>query len=98
VGLQGQSYQVHGLSSTVYCLISSPSLQVNAECVFLSSGRCPLVDGHSAADCWSHPGSYVGAIGLMQRSADGQQLERLKVVAGPAARGFDTGWSWTAAW
>jgi len=62
VGLLGQKYQVHGMDGAVYNLISDIHLQVNSRFVFLSSGRCPIIDGLPAANCYSHPGSYLGSI------------------------------------
>jgi len=82
-GLRGQNYQVHGVAGEVYNLISSSDLQVNSKFVFLSSGECPVVNGVKAKGCFSHPGSYLGEIGLMTKAG-----ERVKLVAGPASQGF----------
>jgi hypothetical protein len=88
VGLLGQSFQVHGLDGEVYALVSSSNTQINAEFVFLTQGRCPLWDdGRAASQCWSHPGSYLAAVGVQQVRADGT-IVRLAVHAGPAVQGF----------
>jgi hypothetical protein len=86
VGLQGQSYQVHGVHGTVYNLITAADLQVNAEFVFLQSGRCPIIDGVAARDCWSHPGSYLGAIGIQQKTSTG--VDSVRLQSGNAEEGF----------
>ena len=86
-GFLGQRYQVHGVDGYVYNLISAASLQLNARFTFLQSGRCPTVSGVVASDsCWSHPGSYLGELGL-QLLVDGQ-LHRLLLVSGGAEQGF----------
>ena len=75
VGLLGQSYQVHGIDGEIYNLISDRLLQVNARFTFLSSGGCDrdAVTGEPLYICFSHPGSYVTAIGL--RTAAGDTVE-----------------------
>ena len=86
VGLRGQSFQVHGIDGAVYALVSSPSTQVNARFVFLSSGRCPsatLID----TQCWSHAGSYLGAVSVQERVA-GHGVQRLLVESGAHDVGF----------
>ena len=85
-GLLGQVYQVHGVAGAVYNLISERQCQVNARFVFLSSGRCPSVQGTAVTNCWSHPGSYLGSLSF-QQVVDGQ-LHTAVVVAGSADRGF----------
>ena len=82
-GLLGQSYQVHGIDGAHYNLITSDTTQVNARFVYLQSGVCPPV---SATNCWSHPGSYLGAVGVMEL-VDGV-AQQLAVQAGSAAQGF----------
>ena len=83
MGLRGQSFQVHGMDGEVYSLVRDDAgVRVNARFVFLSAGRCPPLAAISTA-CWSHPGSYLGEVGV--RSAGGA---RLSVVSGPAAAGF----------
>ena len=90
VGLRGQAYQVHGMDGAVYSLIvdrdttsqtGSGLLLVNARFRFLSSGRCPLIP--SPTNCWSHPGSYLGELGVLSGTGD-----RLHVASGPWHAGF----------
>ena len=87
VGFRGQSYQVHGVDGYVYNLLSSPTLQLNARFVFLGSGRCPVVAGVAQDNCWSHPGSYLGEVGLMLKDAGGK-VHRVLVQSGGYKRGF----------
>ena len=93
VGLRGQSFQVHGIDGAVYALLSSPSTQLNARFTFLDSGVCPpsfIIH----TQCWSHPGSYLGAVSVQERvvgveSVDGVAgVQQLLVEAGPSALGF----------
>jgi hypothetical protein len=51
MGLRGQSFQVHGIDGAVYNLVTSTSSQVNSRFVFLSKGRCPMVEGVESANC-----------------------------------------------
>ena len=88
VGLRGQSFQVHGIDGAVYALISEEHTAVNARFVFLSSGECPIVDGHPLSSCWSHPGSYMGAVSIQVRSAEDAKLHTAVMHAGVAKRGF----------
>ena len=84
VGLRGQSYQVHGLDSTTYNLISDAMVTVNALFTFLSHGDCPTDSaGRALFVCWSHAGSYLSAVSV--RLADGHTLV---VRAGGARQGF----------
>ena len=87
-GLLGQVYQVHGLDGVVYNLISEELCQVNAQFVFLSSGRCPVVGGVLASNCWSHPGSYLGSLSFQQVVESGE-LHKAVVLAGSAELGFE---------
>ena len=85
-GFLGQSYQVHGMDGAVYSVISAPALQLNARFIFLSAGVCPVYSsGAVPSNCWSHPGSYFGAIGI--RTASGA---RLLIVPGSARVGFES--------
>jgi hypothetical protein len=59
-GLQGQSYQFHGMADEVFSLVSSPELQMNSLFKFISSGSCT----YNNTVCWSHPGTYLGQIGI----------------------------------
>jgi len=86
VGLLGQVYQVHGIDGLVYNIISSAHTQVNARFVFLSSGRCPIIDSMAADNCWSHPGSYIGELSFQQR-VDGRVHSGI-VRSGAASSGF----------
>lgn len=86
VGLRGQSYQVHGIDGGVYNLVSSADSQVNARFVFLDHGKCPIFDGIPASNCWAHPGSYLGTIGIQQRVDD--HINQLEIVSGSAKQGF----------
>ena len=54
---------------------------VNARFRFLTSGRCPAIS--EPTNCWSHPGSYLGEVGVV--SAAGS---RLHVVSGDWSVGF----------
>lgn len=83
VGLRGQSYQVHGIDGAVYNIISEASLQVNSRFVFLTAGACPA---QQSANCWSHPGSYLGELSY-QVVVDGK-LHAALLQAGPAKKGF----------
>ncbi len=85
-GLRGQSYQVHGIDKMHYSLLSDAEVQLNSQFVFLTGPRpCPTIPGthKRAIACWTHPGSYLGSIGLMTSYGD-----MVKVVSGPAAHGF----------
>jgi hypothetical protein len=86
VGLRGQSYQVHGIDGAVYNIITEQSTQVNARFVFLTEGQCPIINGIPDNNCWSHPGSYLGEIGI-QQIVDGKVHAAL-ITAGNAKQGF----------
>ena len=82
---QGQRYQIHGIDGAVYALLSQPTLHMNARFVFLGSGVCPVVSGITVTtNCWSHPGSYFGALSF--QTVD-QQLE---VTAGSGKQGLQS--------
>jgi hypothetical protein len=83
VGLRGQSYQVHGVSGEIYNIVSDADLQYNSKFVFLDSGACPVVNGKKQKGCFSHPGSYLGELGLKTRAGD-----KIHVVTGNAKQGF----------
>ena len=83
VGFLGQRYQVHGIDGAIYAVLSQATLAVNARFVFLSAGRCPTVDGVVSTNCWSHPGSYFGALSFQTTAGD-----RLSISAGSADVGF----------
>jgi len=86
VGLRGQSYQVHGIDGAVYNIISEKETQVNSRFVFLSEGSCPIFNGVPDTNCWSHPGSYLGEIGI-QQVVDGKTHAAL-ITSGGAKEGF----------
>jgi hypothetical protein len=86
IGLRGQSYQVHGIDGAVYNIISEARTQVNSRFVFLSEGKCPMVNGRLDINCWSHPGSYMGELSF-QQIVDGK-LHQVLLVAGPSDAGF----------
>ena len=88
IGFRGQSFQVHGIDGHVYSLISEPTLHMNALFVFLTSGRCPAVSGRPSENCWTHPGSYIGAISFQHRSEKDSTIHRLLITAGDAATGL----------
>ena len=83
VGFLGQRYQVHGIDGAIYAVLSQATLAVNARFVFLSAGRCPTVDGVVSTNCWSHPGSYFGALSFQTAAGD-----RFSISAGSADVGF----------
>ena len=85
MGLRGQSYQIHGIDGEVYSLVRDDTgARINARFVFLTSGRCPPTDMIDTA-CWSHPGSYLGEVGVL--SAGGVQLS---IASGAATKGFSS--------
>lgn len=86
VGILGQEYQVHGMADEVYNLISDTKLQENSLFVFLESGQCPTFTERMATNCWSHPGSYLGGIGLQIISHG--NIQQLLILAGDKAQGF----------
>ena len=67
VGLRGQRYQVHGISGEVLNIVSDRDLQYNSRFLFLDKGECPIVDGTRQKGCFSHPGSYLGELGIKTR-------------------------------
>ena len=83
VGLRGQNYQIHGVAGEIYNIVSDADLQYNSRFVFLTHGSCPIVDGKKQKGCFSHPGSYLGELGLKTRAGD-----KIHLVTGPAAEGF----------
>jgi hypothetical protein len=88
MGLRGQTFQVHGIDGAVYNVISDKAAQVNSRFVFLNGPRaCPIMPstGKKSKACWSHPGSYLGEIGIMTSGGD-----RVFIRSGPAATGFTT--------
>ena len=84
-GFQGQSYQVHGIDGAVYNVLSQRSLSINGRFVFLDRGDCPVLSTgvQLLTNCWSHAGSYFGALSF--RTADG---DRVVIEAGAARHGL----------
>jgi len=78
-GLQGQSFQFHGIPDEVFSLISTPSFQVNSHFKYISAGNCNYKD----TACWTHPGTYVDEVGIMIGSG-----VRIHVVSGAHAHGL----------
>jgi hypothetical protein len=76
---------VHGVSGEVYSIVSDSDLQYNSRFVFLESGECPVVDGVEQQNCFTHPGSYLGELGL--KSAEG---DRIHILSGGAQQGLAT--------
>lgn len=87
-GFRGQSYQIHGIDGQFYNLISGSDTQINSRFDFLTKGNCPLIDGKLQENCWSHPGSYLGAISVQQVIRD--VVYQLEILAGPENVGFGT--------
>ena len=85
MGLRGQSFQVHGIDGAVYNLIADHGLVVNARFRFRASGRCP--DVPKPTNCWSHPGSYLEAVGVATATGD-----KLHIASG----GWNAGFSFVA--
>ena len=83
VGLRGQSYQIHGIDGAVYSIISDSTIQLNARFTFLEQGRCTAELRAADIPCWSHPGSYFGALTLQTAAGD-----QLRIVPGTAEAGL----------
>ena len=71
------------MDNTVYNVITDRLIQLNALFVFLTSGECPLVDGQRLTNCWSHPGSYFGALALQTSTG-----HRVHMLSGSAKAGL----------
>jgi len=84
-GFQGQNYQVHGISGSIYSLISDRLIAVNARFQFLKSGHCPIFNNTKATNCFTHPGNYFSAISIMTSEGD-----ILLVESGSAIEGFQS--------
>jgi len=81
-GFVGQSYQIHGVSNTVYNVITAPRFQVNALFTYLESGKC-----RPGTQCFSHPGNYFGEMGLLIAN-DAGAVTRVHLQAGPVDTGM----------
>jgi len=75
-GFAGQSFQVHGVSNSVYNVLSTPRFQLNALFTYLESGNC-----RAGTTCFAHPGNYFGEIGILLMDQDGK-ISNLRIVAG----------------
>jgi hypothetical protein len=74
---------VHGVSGEVYNIVSDRDFQYNSRFVFLDEGECPVINGKKQKGCWSHPGSFLGELGIKTRMND-----KLHIVSGQAKQGF----------
>ena len=87
-GLRGQRFQVHGVSGTVYNLITDSALQVNARFDFLASGSGSRTDV-VATQPWTHPGTYMGAMSFqVRRGGNSSHVDVVVVEAGGPEEGF----------
>ena len=87
-GLLGQRFQVHGVSGTVYNIITDSLLQVNARFDFLSSGGGPRADIIDTQP-WTHQGTYLGAMSFQtKRSVNASHVDVVVVEAGGENEGF----------
>ena len=59
-------------------------IAVNSRFVFLEKGSCPILHGRRAHGCWSHPGSYLGEIGIKTSNGD-----EVRIQSGHAREGFE---------
>ena len=84
-GLRGQTYQVHGVPDEVFSIVSDVDLQYNSRFVLLTKGACPSIDDKLIdTPCFTHPGTYLGELGLETAAGD-----RLYIQAGSATTGFE---------
>jgi len=63
VGFRGQKYEIHGIPGSIFNIITTPTLQYNAEFVFLgakSTRACNTTRTHP----WTHAGTYLGRLGF----------------------------------
>jgi hypothetical protein len=83
LGFQGQRYQVRGMDSAVYGLLSQASLAINARFVFLHGGACPVLNGQQTQQL------LVTSRHLLWRSVRPDRRRwPAGDIAGPAADGF----------
>jgi len=80
VGLQAQSFQVHGAPDAYFALISANNYYVNARFDYIATGHCD----YNETACFSHPGTYMGTIFA------GMEGASVLVQSGPHATGFAT--------
>ena len=81
--VDGSTETVNAATDTSSSSVESGLILVNARFRFLSSGRCP--DISQPTNCWSHPGSYLGEVGVLSAASS-----RLHVVSGSWNVGFST--------
>jgi hypothetical protein len=62
----------------VYIVVSFLDLQINARFVFLESSKC----GADQDLCWTHPGTYLGEIGILFEN------HRLQLISGSLEQGM----------
>ncbi len=60
-GLQLQNFQVHGVPDEFFNIITTSTLQVNANFHYMSIGKSDL--NHTIG--WTHPGTYMNKFGIM---------------------------------
>jgi hypothetical protein len=83
VGLQGQSYQVHGEHDSIFALISTPHMHMNGLFTYIPSGHCE----YNHTQCWSHPGTYITDMGFVIQHSDGRE-DKLQIVSGSHKQGM----------
>ena len=89
-GLRGQRYQVHGVSGSVYNVITDTALQVNARFDFLAAGTRPdpaIINTQG----WTHPGTYIGAMSFQVKrttTLNSSTVDVVVVKAGGHREGF----------
>jgi len=71
---------VHGMPDTIFNMITSPKLQVNALFVYRDHGEC--VEKNFTA-CFAHPGTYIGVEGI----SIGNKVE-IRVASGSVYKGL----------
>ena len=88
VGLQGQTYQVHGADNTIFALISTPQFLMNGLFTFIDVGS--TCDYNNTA-CWSHPGTYISQIGFRISNIHNNNNvdSTILVVAGSHSKGLN---------
>jgi hypothetical protein len=87
-GLRGQKFVIHPLEGNVYNLISSTSLQLNVEFVYLETHHdCPTMPSTElrASACWTAPASYMSRLGAMTSAG-----ERILIASGSGDSGFSS--------
>lgn len=85
-GFHGHSMQVHGTPFEHYNLISTPTLQYNAQFTFLNEGQCTAELANRTA-CWSHTGTYLGEVAVLVNGHSESEV-RIHVQAGSINEGL----------